>query len=188
MVSAVETYLDLLARCCAERIPLNIHSGTPEQTLSSIEMLYRCATHDIHIFSRRLRKDLFGSESLLSALQDALKSGCRIHILTKEPIEADHPMLTILGQNRSLVSLRESPREEVRQCRCNFTVVDQGAFRLSMEAKLVRDAIDYWAVTNFNDQETALKLLALFERASEGAFEPLRLARLDSHSSGAGAP
>jgi len=164
-------FLDLMRSCRNKRVSLDIASGSPYQARVAVQMLLEASERRVCIFSRRLRSDIFGYHAIVNAALSFLNSRVepRLDILVKEPVLElrEHPLLDALqqiGAFGTVAHLHVANNPIIHSCTSNFIVSDDTAYRLSKDESVETAKDGVWAVTNFNDVQTAQQLLGMFQR------------------------
>lgn len=119
------------------------------------EVLLRTATENVRIFCSCLKASVFGSPTVVSALEDALKRNVSVCVVS-ELSPDDSPFLSVLkSANAGLVSVWTFGRN-VKDF--NFAVADNRAFRFEDDSQVPR------ASGNMNLPDVAGKLSDYFDK------------------------
>jgi hypothetical protein len=102
-----------------------ISNGSPMHAISIFEAMLSYATREVKIFCSKLATEVFGSDDVCDALENALKKGVRVRVVTQSTPD-ETKFKKILTENNLLIVSRD---EEINAIEVNFAVMDDKAFR-----------------------------------------------------------
>ena len=148
-----------LERLVRERTGETVLNGSADHASLINECMFAHAHKKIDILSRRLSPEIFGTPSIVEAMNAfARKPGCQLRILVEELAHENvekHPILTKLDHATS-GEVRKIPQAVAEQVDVNFTTMDEDSYRFEQDK---RKAV---AVAAFGDREGFTKQLSAY--------------------------
>ncbi len=131
-----------------------ISNGMPEHAAILFEEFFKNATKCVRIFSRKLDKTVFDSETLVKAAKAAIGKGINIDVLIQEN-KADESGFSKLLEEKKIPI--KNVKQELSDFESNFIVMDDYAFRFEP------DRTKFKATACMNMPSTATMLIKLFK-------------------------
>lgn len=146
-------YRSLFRKIIANDLPLRVGNDSDRHAIVLISELIAAAKNSVDIYCKSLSSAIWGSDSVLSAVREAVANGVSFRIVTQEAPE-DSTTLRVLQAHQQASFLRYSREGLVS----NFMIVDRKMFRVEPDNR-VRQGFAY-----VNNKAIADDLCASFDR------------------------
>lgn len=168
----IDEYREIIKRFAIKRTNVRIPNGLPQHATILIETMFLNATAEMRIFTKELNKDVFGGTAILSAVKKFLSkpySNLKILLQVPQGLEwtKEHPLFQVFSdfQDKNIlhgaVLIKSASGSYSKNDANHFTVMDNDGFRYET------DHCSCKAIANFNEPNTAKKLIDVFDSAFE---------------------
>lgn len=179
-------FLDLIDESIKTNLDFDIATTNIFKTIESLSLIFRHAKSDIKIFTKDLRKDIFGHEIIVKDLYNFLSYGSHrnLHIILKTSTQTDIETHPLVQKMRGLknYSIKFSDEAKISGCNSSFVLADGYYYSLSKDIDGPLRHVDtdkngqpvnsdnqkrIWSIVNFGDKKTADILDTLFAKYSD---------------------
>lgn len=161
-------YEAFVARLATGKDKRTISNSSKSHALSILRNVFRSAEEYVKLFSGSLSTDVYNDETLIHEMKKFVDKNGRVSVLVQKP-----DLLNQDAKNEflaQLLTLKDNERVEVKEALEGNILKDVEAHFLVSDDRMYRievDIINNTAVGSFNDNQRAVRLRDIFDKASK---------------------